>query len=69
MPVNLVLSSELDHALAMEEYHRLKLMYWKHKRRELEQQIDSESQLIINELEQIASGAWDNGDSRETSTN
>lgn len=62
--LNLTLSTELDHALAMEEYYRTKLLYWRYRRRELEQQIDSESQQTLNEFEKIAQGAWDNGDSR-----
>lgn len=55
-----MLSYEVDNALAMEEYYRTKLLYWKHKRRELEAQIESESTDLLNEFEQLADEAWDN---------
>lgn len=62
--LDLSLSVELDIALAMEEYYRTKLLYWRYRRRELEQQIESESQHIIDEFQTIANGAWDNDDSQ-----
>lgn len=56
-----ILSNEIDHAQAMIDYHRLKLVEWKNELRQLESQIETEATLIQDEFDTVAAEAWDNG--------
>lgn len=56
------ISAELDYLLAMEDYHRTKLLYYKYQRQQLEQQIVSQSTIIQDEFDGVAEKAWSNGD-------
>ena len=57
-PYDQPLSSRIEQALAMEEYHRDQLIYWRQVRRELENAL----QQPIDELSQIAEDAFNADD-------